>query len=144
MREVVQSCLTLCNPMDCSWLGSSVHGRFQIRILEWIAISFSFFLIHRQNPGLLHCRQNLYHLSHHGSPILHELLTNIYPAIILYVFCAMCQVASVISNSLRPHEWQPTRFLCPQDSPGKNTGVGYHALLQSYMLDIVMQLTFMV
>ena len=39
--EVAQSCLTLCDPMDCSLLGSSVHGIFQARILEWVAISFS-------------------------------------------------------------------------------------------------------
>ena len=34
-------CPTLCNPMDCSLPGSSVHGIFQSRVLEWIAISFS-------------------------------------------------------------------------------------------------------
>ena len=39
--EVTQSCLTLCDPMDCSPPGSSVHGIFQARGLEWIAISFS-------------------------------------------------------------------------------------------------------
>ena len=39
--EVSQSCLTLCNPMDCSLLGFSVHGIFQAIVLEWIAISFS-------------------------------------------------------------------------------------------------------
>ena len=33
--------LTLCNPMDCSLQGSSVHGIYQARILEWVAISFS-------------------------------------------------------------------------------------------------------
>ena len=40
---VAQSCptLTLCDPMDCSPPGSSVHGIFQARILEWVAISFS-------------------------------------------------------------------------------------------------------
>ena len=37
---------------------------------------------------------------------------------------------SVVSNSLRPHGLHPTRLLCPWDSPGKNTGVGSHALLQ--------------
>ena len=36
-----QSCLTLCDPMDCSLPGSSVHGIFQARILEWVAISHS-------------------------------------------------------------------------------------------------------
>ena len=38
--EVTQSCLTLCNPIDCSLPGSSVHGIFQARVMEWVAISF--------------------------------------------------------------------------------------------------------
>ena len=40
-REVAQSCPTLSNPMDCSPPGSSVHGIFQARVLEWGAIAFS-------------------------------------------------------------------------------------------------------
>ena len=36
-----QSCLTLCNPIDCSLQGPSVHRILQARILEWVAISFS-------------------------------------------------------------------------------------------------------
>ena len=39
--KVAQSCLTLCNPVDCSLQGSSVHGIFQARVLEWVATSFS-------------------------------------------------------------------------------------------------------
>ena len=39
--EVAQSCLNLCDPMDCSLPGSSIHGIFQARVLEWVAISFS-------------------------------------------------------------------------------------------------------
>ena len=39
--EVAQSCLTLSDPMDCSLPGSSVHGIFQARVLEWVAIAFS-------------------------------------------------------------------------------------------------------
>ena len=39
--EVAQSCPTLCDPMDCSPPGSSIHGIFQARILEWVVISFS-------------------------------------------------------------------------------------------------------
>ena len=39
--EVAQWCPILCNPIDCSLPGSSVHGIFQARILEWVAISFS-------------------------------------------------------------------------------------------------------
>ena len=39
--EVAQSCLTLSDSMDCSLPGSSVHGIFQARVLEWVAIAFS-------------------------------------------------------------------------------------------------------
>ena len=39
--EVAQSCLTLRDAMDCSLLGSSIHGIFQARVLEWGAIAFS-------------------------------------------------------------------------------------------------------
>ena len=44
--------------------------------------------------------------------------------------CCCCQVASVVSDSVRPHRRQPTRLHRPWDSPGKNTGVGCHFLLQ--------------
>ena len=55
---VAQSCLTFCHPMDRSPLGSSVHGISQIRILKWVAISFSrgIFPTQGSNVGLLHCR----------------------------------------------------------------------------------------
>ena len=39
--EVAQSCPSLCNPMDCSLTGFSIHGIFQARVLEWGAIAFS-------------------------------------------------------------------------------------------------------
>ena len=44
--------------------------------------------------------------------------------------CCCCQVTSVVSDSVRPHRWQPTRLPHPWDSLGKNTGVGCHFLLQ--------------
>ena len=47
--EVAQSCPALCDPMDCSLPGSSIHGIFQARVLEWVAISFSRDL---PNPGI--------------------------------------------------------------------------------------------
>ena len=75
---VAQSCLTLCDPMDCSLLGSSVHG---IILCPWnypgrnIGVGCHFllqgiFLTQGSNPGLLHCRQILYCLiqAHHGKP----------------------------------------------------------------------------
>ena len=46
--EVTQSCLTLSDPMDCSPPGSSIHGIFQARVLEWCAIAFS---EHCKNKG---------------------------------------------------------------------------------------------
>ena len=64
-ESVAQLWPILCNSMDCSPPGSSVHGILQARILEWVAIPFS-----RDLPdpgiclGLLHCRQILYCLSH--------------------------------------------------------------------------------
>ena len=97
--EVAQSCPTFCDPMDSSQPGSSVHGIFQARILEWVTISFSrgspwprdrtrvscivgrcftvwathlllqgIFPTQGLNPGLSHCRQILYQLSHRGKP----------------------------------------------------------------------------
>ena len=41
--EVTQSCLTLSDPMDCSLRGSSIHGIFQARVLEWGAVAFSLY-----------------------------------------------------------------------------------------------------
>ena len=58
-----ESCPSLCDTMDCSPPGSSVHGILQARILEWVAISYSrgIFTIQGSNPHLLLGRQILYH-----------------------------------------------------------------------------------
>ena len=68
--NVTQSCLTLCDSMDCSPAGYSVHGILQARIVEWVAITLSrgIFPFQQSNLGLRECRQILYHLSHQGSP----------------------------------------------------------------------------
>ena len=87
VSEVAQSCLTLCDPMDCSLPGSTVHGIFQARVLEWVAISFSResswkikskIKIKTQglNPGLPNYRQMLYRLSHQGKPHCYEYTLN--------------------------------------------------------------------
>ena len=44
--------------------------------------------------------------------------------------CCCCLVTLVVSDSVWPHRWQPTKLPRPWDSPGKNTGVGCHFLLQ--------------
>ena len=46
------------------------------------------------------------------------------------IMCCAVPSCSVMSDSLLPHGLWPTRILCPWESPGKNTGVGCHALLQ--------------
>ena len=51
--EVTQSCPTLSDPMDCSLPGSSIHGIFRARVLEWGAIAFSFCLEHSISFPLL-------------------------------------------------------------------------------------------
>ena len=65
VSEVAQSCPTLCDPMDCSLQGSSVHEIFQARVLEWVAIYVSMTFIWTGEPNkflwlpllwyLLHC-----------------------------------------------------------------------------------------
>ena len=65
---VTQLCPTLCDPMDYSSPGFSVHGIFQARILEWYSLLQGTFPTHELNPCLLNCRQILYHLSYHEMP----------------------------------------------------------------------------
>ena len=59
----------------------------------------------------------------------------------VYNRCCCCQVASVVSDSVRTHGLQPTRFLRPWDSPGKNTGVGCHFLLQCMKVESESEVT---
>ena len=66
--SVTQSCLTLCDPLDCNPLGSSVCGISQAIILELVAIPFSRDDLRESNPGLPPCRQILYLLSHQEVP----------------------------------------------------------------------------
>ena len=68
---VAQSCLTLCDPVDCSPPGSSVHGILQARVtgVGCHSLLQRPFLTQGSNLGLSHCRQILYRLSHQGSPL---------------------------------------------------------------------------
>ena len=59
-----------------------------------------------------------------ASTILHAMMTQLQSA------AAAAAKSSVVSDSVRPHRRQPTRLHRPRDSPGKNTGVGCHFLLQ--------------
>ena len=66
---VTQSCLTLCDPVDYSLPGSSIHGIFQARILQWVASALlqEIFPTQGLNPDLLQWRQIPYCLSHLGN-----------------------------------------------------------------------------
>ena len=70
-----------------------------------------------------------------STPLNHRLIQFLHsvfsaPGILKPCCCCCCCVASVVSDSVRPHRRQPTRLRCPWDSPGKNTEVSCHFLLQ--------------
>ena len=119
----LQSCLTLCNPMDCSPPGSSVHGILQARILEWVAMPSSRGSSQPRDQtcvSYVSCigRQVLYpscHLGHH-------------------VLCAVLS-HSVMSDSLRSRGLQPARLLCPWGFSRQEYWRGHHALLQGDLPD---------
>ena len=71
---VAQSCLTLCDPMDCSLPGSSVHGDSPGKNIGvgWHSLLQRIFPTQGSNPGLPDCKQILYCLSHQGSPSILE------------------------------------------------------------------------
>ena len=116
--HLFQSCPTFCNPMDCSPPGSSDHGILQARILEWSAVhSTKRSLFPTQGSNL--CLLCLLHCQASSSPL------------------APPAAAAKLRQScptVRPHRRQPTRLPRPWDSPGKNTGVGCHFLLQCMKL----------
>ena len=91
--KVAQSCPTLSDPMECSLPGSSTHGIFQARGLEWSAIAFS--NREMRNPQLSGIQEN------------------------------ESESHSVLSDS-----WWPHGLYSPWNSPGQNTGIGNHSLLQ--------------
>ena len=62
--------------------------------------------------------------------LLHWQVDSLPPAPLRAPCCCCCKVASVVSDSVQPHRWQPIRLIHPWDYPGKNNGVGFHFLLQ--------------
>ena len=108
-----QPCPTLCDSTDGSPPGPSLHGILQARTLQWVAIPFSsgIFPTQGSNPGLLHCRQMLYH----------------WAAIMNYL-CAGS--VTQLCLTLQFQGLQSTSLLCPWNFSDKNIGVGYHFLRQ--------------
>ena len=101
--SVTQSCPTLCSPVDCSTSGFPV-----LHYLPELVGDMNLML--RFVP-----------------------IESMMPANRVILCCPLLPLSvghSVMSDSLQPHGLQPTRLLHPWDSPGKNTGVGCHFLLQ--------------
>ena len=89
--EVVQSCLTPCDLMDCSLPGSSVHGIFPGKNtgVGCYFLLQEIFPTQGLNPGLPHCRQVLYHLSHQGNPIHNMHTYNFRSLLYTGFYCAL-------------------------------------------------------
>ena len=96
----LQSCPTLCDPVDCGPPGSPVPGTLLARALEWVPF-----------PSPTHESEK------------------------------WKWSRSVVSDSVRPCRRQPTRLPRPWDSPGRNTGVGCHFLLQCMTVKSVSEVT---
>ena len=91
---VTQSCLVLCNPVDCSPPVSSVHGILQARILEWVAIPFSRGSSQPRDQTWVSCTAGgLYNLSHQGSPDPTDELDEVeeikYLVLLIVVLCTV-------------------------------------------------------
>ena len=138
---VAQSCLTLYDPMDCSWSGFSVLGILQARILQWVAISFS-----RENLNFFKKSKGEFKnqniviqkvlFSSFGCWLISASLkgggsnttswNKSFKIIFKYDFRWIARrdelsvqfSCSIVSNSLWPHELQHPRFPCPPLSPG--------------------------
>ena len=90
--EVAQSCPTLSDPMDCSLSDSSIHGIFQARVLEWVAIAFSSWLLLQAiwssflSPGLLLPFNSIFSLSVF-QPISSCYPLLFFPHCFLFLYC---------------------------------------------------------
>ena len=128
---VAQSCPTLCNPVDCSPPGPSVHGDSPGKNTRvgCHALLQGIFPTQGSNPGLPHCRQILYCLSHQGSPCLNTRS--------LYFLRASpggsdgkesaCDIGDLGSIPEIPwrREWQPTPVFLPGEFHGQRSVAGY-------------------
>ena len=144
-------CSCLENPMDRGAWQAAVHGiarvRHDLATKERDPLScyevYGIFPDQGSKPSLLHWKADSLPLSHQGSPCLDycNSLTLVFQFLVsalsnsLDNLTCMCVLSpSVMSNSLWPHGPYPARFLHQWDSPGKNTGVGRHSLLQGIFL----------
>ena len=105
LAKSLQSCLTLCEPMDCSLPGSSVHGILQVRILEWVAMPSSRGSSQPRDQSLVSyvsCfgRRVLHHQHHLGSQL------NLYQFFILIHMAERIVVREQTVTTQTYHEFQ--------------------------------------
>jgi len=129
MCLVTQSCPTLCDPMDCSAPGSSVHGILQARRVGCHSLLQGIFPTQGSNPGLLHCRWILYCLSDQ------ERLPGINTSLLIHLYWFQMK-----NWSLGPEEFWATLTrnlfsLCSwmitsptASSTSCESGIGYHQI----------------
>ena len=131
MCLVAQSCPTLCDPLDYSLPGSSVHGIFQARILEWVAISFSresSWPRDRTSVSCVSCiAGGLFTCLAIGKASVEGFYATEFWH---YCWAVLCLVAQLCLTLCDPMACSLPGSSVHGDSPGKNTGVGCHALLQ--------------
>ena len=113
---VAQSCTTLCDPMDCSWPGSSVHGDSPGKNtgVGCYALIQGIFPTQGSNPGLPHCRQILYHLSHQGSWSPEWALSGPSWSLLWRLYTSLLQIYGLRYTLKVADLWHALRWLVPR------------------------------
>ena len=116
---VAQLCLTLCDPMDCSLLGSSVYGISQARILEWVFIHFSRGSFRSRDQTQVSCSAGGFFIVWATKKA--KWVTKgqiVYDLTLMKSFSSVQFSCSVMSDSLWSHGLQYARLPCPSPTPG--------------------------
>ena len=122
----LQSCPTLCDPIDGSPPGSPIPGILQARTLEWVAISFSSAWKWKVKV------KSLSHVWLFTTPWTTAYQAPLSKGFSRQEYWSGVPSPSPSSRSVRSNSFWPIRLICPWDSPGKNTAVGCHSLLQGF------------
>ena len=136
----LQSCLTLCDPIDDSPPGSSVPGILQARILEWVAISSSNawkWKVKVKSLSRVRLFSTPWSAAYQAPPPMGFSKQEYWSGLPFHSPMHESEKwsRSDMSDPQQPHGLQPSRFLHPLDFPGKSTGVGCHWLRSSHLIN---------
>ena len=124
--EVTQSCPTLSDPMDCSLPGSSVHGIFQARVLEWGAIAFScVFLEDNMTLATTDSPTSMEEAYFPQDYISNVFFYFLYCVLYFFFPIVITLLLSVTKSCLQRRQWHPTPVLLPGKSHGWRGLVGH-------------------